>query len=93
MSDELIPTGGASTRGELRDLTTALNQGWPIPPETLEAVPLKMMEFIDGGSRREATAAARVLVAMVKGNAAHSEPERPSALAPAPARGRSECEA
>ena len=47
----------------------AIANHWPIPPETLAAVPERMLGFVENGSRREATAAARVLVAMARHNA------------------------
>jgi len=62
--------GGSGIRTELRDLETGIRKGWAIPPETLAAVPEKMLNIVQHGNHREATAAARVLVAMAQHNAA-----------------------
>ena len=68
-STVLTEHSGSGVRAELRDLRTAIANHWPIPPETLAAVPERMLDFVENGSRREATAAARVLVAMARHNA------------------------
>ena len=68
-SAELRVHGGSGIRSGLRDLETGLKNGWAIPAETLAAVPQRILEFIERGSRREATAAVRVLLSMLKHNA------------------------
>ena len=72
MTDEttnIVQHSGSGIRTELRNLETGIRNGWDIPQATLETVPQRMLEFIERGSRREATAAARVLVAMARHNA------------------------
>ena len=69
-SAELRVHGGSGIRSELRDLETAIRNRWTIPTEILTAVPQRMLEFVEHGSKREAVSAAKVLVSLIKHNAA-----------------------
>jgi len=78
MTETTLLTDPAHTRGDLRQMESAIRKGWALSDNVLENLPKVLVEVVARGSMREKIAAARVLVAMKESN------DRPATPAPAP---------
>lgn len=67
MSTELL-TDPTHTRGDLRQIETAIRKGWAIPEQVFEKAGLVISQILTKGTAREKVAAARVLIAMNEQN-------------------------
>ena len=61
-------TDPAHTRGDLRQIETAIRKGWTIPEQVFEKAGLVISQILSKGTAREKVAAARVLIAMNEQN-------------------------
>jgi hypothetical protein len=78
MTETTLLTDPAHTRGDLRQMESAIRKGWALSDKLLENLPKVLVEVVAKGSMREKIAAARVLVAMKESN------DRPTTVTPAP---------
>jgi hypothetical protein len=78
MTETTLLTDPAHTRGDLRQMESAIRKGWALSDKLLENLPKVLVDVVAKGSMREKIAAARVLVAMKESN------DRPTTPAPAP---------
>ena len=67
MSTELL-TDPAHTRGDLRQIETAIRKGWTIPEQVFEKAGLVISQILTKGSNREKVAAMKCLLAMNEQN-------------------------
>ena len=67
MSTELL-TDPTHTRGDLRQIETAIRKGWTIPEQVFEKAGIVISQILSKGTAREKVAAARVLIAMNEQN-------------------------
>jgi hypothetical protein len=61
-------TDPTHTRGDLRQIETAIRKGWTIPEQVFEKAGLVISQILSKGTAREKVAAARVLIAMNEQN-------------------------
>jgi hypothetical protein len=66
--EEIALIDPGHVRRDLRQLESAISRGWDIPDLLLKQLPLAMAKIVKEGSRREATNATRVIVAMQRQN-------------------------
>jgi hypothetical protein len=67
MSTELL-TDPTHTRGDLRQIETAIRKGWTIPEQVFEKAGLVISQILTKGSNREKVAAMKCLLAMNEQN-------------------------
>jgi hypothetical protein len=67
MATELL-TDPKHTRGDLRQVETAIRKGWQIPDQLFEKAAIVAQTILVKGSNREKVAALRVLLAMNEQN-------------------------
>ncbi len=67
MSTELL-TDPTHTRGDLRQIETAIRKGWAIPEQVFEKAGLVISQILTKGSNREKVAAMKCLLAMNEQN-------------------------
>jgi hypothetical protein len=68
MSETTLLTDPKHTRGDLRQIESAIRKGWQIPDQLFEKAGLVIGQILSKGSNREKVAAARVLIAMNEQN-------------------------
>jgi hypothetical protein len=67
MTTELL-TDPKHTRGDLRQMESAIRKGWQIPDALFERAGIVIGQILSKGTNREKVAAARVLIAMNEQN-------------------------
>ena len=68
MTETTLLTDPAHTRGDLRQMESAIRKGWQIPDSLFERAGLVIGQILATGTNREKNAAARVLIAMNEQN-------------------------
>ena len=68
MAETELLTDPTHTRGDLRQIETAIRKGWAIPEQVFEKAGLVISQILSKGTAREKVAAARVLIAMNEQN-------------------------
>ena len=68
MAETELLTDPTHTRGDLRQIETAIRKGWTIPEQVFEKAGLVISQILSKGTAREKVAAARVLIAMNEQN-------------------------
>jgi hypothetical protein len=68
MTETTLLTDPAHTRGDLRQMESAIRKGWQIPDALFERAGIVIGQILSKGTNREKVAAARVLIAMNEQN-------------------------
>jgi hypothetical protein len=68
MAETELLTDPTHTRGDLRQIETAIRKGWTIPEQVFEKAGIVISQILSKGTAREKVAAARVLIAMNEQN-------------------------
>ncbi len=68
MRETTLLTDPAHTRGDLRQMESAIRKGWQIPDALFERAGIVIGQILSKGTNREKVAAARVLIAMNEQN-------------------------
>jgi hypothetical protein len=77
MTETTLLTDPKHTRGDLRQVETAIRKGWQIPDQLFEKAAIVAQTILVKGSNREKVAALRVLLAMNEQNNPTPQAKKP----------------
>ena len=74
MAETELLTDPTHTRGDLRQIETAIRKGWTIPEQVFEKAGIVISQILTKGSNREKVAAMKCLLAMNEQNTPKTQP-------------------